>query len=62
MMKLEEIRDSGKLGLITGYKPNRISLYIMLLVAGRSETLMELLYNDMEKYKIDAITQEDINL
>ena len=62
MMKLEEIRDSGKLGLITGYKPNRISLYIMLLVTGRSETLMELLYNDMEKYKIDAITQDDINL
>ena len=61
-MKFEDIKGREKLGLITGYKPNRIALYMMLLVAGRSETLMEFLYNDMERYKIDAITKDDINL
>ena len=38
-------------GLIAGYKPNRISLYILLLSVGRLEDLSEILYKDMQKYK-----------
>ena len=51
MVKFEEIKDSKKRGLIAGYKPNRISLYILMLESGRGEELMELLWKDMEKYK-----------
>ena len=40
------------MGLIHGYKPNRISLYIVLLNANRLEELNDLLYRDMEEYKI----------
>ena len=40
-----------KIGLISGYKPNRISLYILMLTTGRHDELMECLYKDMEKYK-----------
>ena len=40
------------MGLIHGYKPNRISLYIVLLNANRLEELNDLLYKDMEEYKI----------
>ena len=51
-MKFEEIKETKKRGLIAGYEPNRISLYILMLGSGRNEELLELLYNDMEKYKI----------
>jgi len=44
---------SEKIGLIAGYKPNRISLYILMLNAGRLDELMECLYKDMEEYKED---------
>ena len=40
-------------GLIKGYKPNRISFYIMLLMASREDELLEVLYKDMEQYKIN---------
>ena len=61
-MKFEEIKDSKKRGLIAGYEPNRISLYILMLGSGRNEELLELLYNDMEIYKIsNGITEDDIN-
>lgn len=40
------------MGLIHGYKPNRISLYIVLLNANRFTELNDLLYADMEEYKI----------
>ena len=40
-----------KIGLISGYKPNRISLYILMLTTGRHDELLECLYKDMEKYK-----------
>ena len=42
-----------KRGLIAGYKPNRISLYILLLTSGRLDDLADILYKDMEKYKED---------
>jgi len=40
-----------KIGLVAGYKPNRISFYILLLGAGRLDMLMKVLYEDMEPYK-----------
>lgn len=51
----ENTQDSTqeKIGLIAGYKPNRISLYILMLVSGRYDDLMDCLYRDMEEYKID---------
>ena len=38
-------------GLIKGYKPNRLSFYIILLRTGRYTELEKALYKDMEKYK-----------
>ena len=40
-------------GIIAGYKPNRLSLYILMLSTGRDDELMKTLYKDMEEYKID---------
>ena len=40
-------------GLVNGYEPNRISLYILLLMSSREDELLEILYKDMEKYKIN---------
>ena len=62
MVKFEEIKDSKKRGLIAGYEPNRISLYVLMLSAGRNEELMDLLMHDMEEYKIaDGVTFDDID-
>ena len=61
-MKFEELKDSKKRGLIAGYEPNRISLYVLMLSAGRNEELMELLMHDMQKHKIaDGVTFDDID-
>ena len=49
---MEEV-SNNKRGLIAGYKPNRISLYILLLHSGREDELLEVLYKDMEEYKIN---------
>ena len=48
---LEEVKEEKKRGLIAGYKPNRISLYILLIQTGRVNELLEVLYKDMEQYK-----------
>ena len=45
--------DNNKKGLIHGYKPNRLSLYILLINTGRIDELVKILYKDMEKYKLD---------
>ena len=50
-MESQEIKSTKKIGIIAGYKPNRISLYILMLTTGRLDELMEVLYKDMEKYK-----------
>ena len=42
-----------KQGLVNGYEPNRISLYILLLMSSREDELLEVLYKDMEQYKIN---------
>ena len=47
-----KVVSDEKRGLIAGYKPNRISLYILMLTTGRHEELMKVLYKDMEEYKI----------
>ena len=48
---LEEVKETKKIGLIAGYKPNRISLYILLIQTGRINELLKVLYKDMEQYK-----------
>lgn len=56
-----------KQGLISGYKPNPISKYIVLLSCGRTKELEKQLYKDMEVYKINEpfylidIFQDDVN-
>ena len=47
----EEVPETKKRGLIAGYNPNRISLYILMLTTGRLDELMEVLYKDMEAYE-----------
>ena len=46
-------------GLVAGYKPNRISLYILLLSSGRLDELADVFYKDMEKYKIVEEEEQD---
>ena len=50
-MSKVEIKNQKKIGLIAGYKPNRISVYILLLECGRIESLREALWKDMEPYR-----------
>ena len=42
-----------KQGIIAGYKPNRLSLYIVLIHTGRIDELIKVLYEDMEEYKLE---------
>jgi hypothetical protein len=46
------IKENEKRGLIAGYNPNRISLYIFLINCGRVKECMKIMWDDMEKYKI----------
>ena len=49
---LEEVKEAEKKrGLIAGYKPNRISYYILLIQTGRITELLKVVYKDMEQYK-----------
>ena len=52
---MKQVIDSTKKnnGLISGYEPNKISLYIILLNSNRLEELNECLWNDMQKHKIN---------
>jgi hypothetical protein len=52
MSDKKEIPDE-KRGLIAGYKPNKLSLYLLLLNTGRTHELDKLLWEDMEEYKIE---------
>ena len=38
-------------GLFKGYKPNRLSLYLLMLSSGRSDELYDVIMKDMEEYK-----------
>jgi hypothetical protein len=49
---MTDTKQSG-VGIIAGFKPNRLSLYILLLSTNRLDELMNTLYKDMEQYKED---------
>ena len=51
-MLMEEIESTKGKGLIAGYEPNRLSLYILLLQTDRLDMLQVTLWKDMEQYKI----------
>ena len=57
----EEIKETKKRGLVSGFEPNRISLYILLLASGRIDELEKTLWKDMEKYRIKATEVEANN-
>ena len=48
-------------GLVHGYEPNRISFYILLLMSSREDELLEVLYKDMEQYKINPNNKGESN-
>jgi len=48
----EEVKSNKNRGLIAGYEPNKLSFYIILLHSDRLEELNDVLWKDMEKYKI----------
>ena len=48
---MEEIESTKGKGLIAGYEPNRLSLYILLLQTDRLDMLQDTLWKDMEQYK-----------
>ena len=54
----EEI-EGTKIGLIAGYKPNRISLYILMLTTGRLDELADLLYKEPLSREEDDGQEED---
>jgi len=49
---MEEIESTKGIGLVEGYEPNKLSLYILLLESRRLDELYKLLWKDMEEYKI----------
>tara|TARA_R110000824_G_scaffold17436_2_gene70736 strand:- start:363 stop:548 length:186 start_codon:yes stop_codon:yes gene_type:complete len=51
MEKMTEIESTKGRGLVAGYEPNKLSLYILLLESRRLDELYNLLWKDMEKYK-----------
>ena len=48
---MEEIESTKGKGLIAGYKPNRLSFYILMLQTNRLDMLQDALWKDMEEYK-----------
>jgi len=48
---IEKTKES--VGLFHGYKPNRLSVYLILLQAERTEECYDVIYKDMAKYKIE---------
>ena len=54
-------QHNKKRGLIAGYEPNRISLYLMYLYSNRLQELEKVLLGDMEKYQINP-NEEESNL
>ena len=50
-MITKTVKSNNGKGLINGYKPNKLSFYIILLKTGRYAELEKILYADMKKYK-----------
>ena len=42
------------IGIYAGFKPNRISFYLLLLQTGRIDELEDTMFKDMEEYRIEA--------
>ena len=57
---MEEVTNKER-GLVAGYEPNRMSLYILLLASDRLDELADILYKDMEQYKINPNNKEKCN-
>ena len=51
-LELSKKMGTKNRGLIAGYEPNRLSLYIILINSDRIDELNDVLWKDMEKYKI----------
>ena len=47
-----ERKPKEERGLFSGYKPNRLSLYLLMISAGRSNELYDVILKDMKQYKI----------
>ena len=60
-MSYEEV-TSKKRGLIAGYEPNRISLYLMSLYSDRLQDLERILLDDMMEYKINPNNKGESNV
>jgi len=55
-----ETKDNNQdRGLIAGYRPNRLSFYLILIFSGRIGELQEAIVKDMEKYKIVEEEEQD---
>jgi hypothetical protein len=50
--ELIQRKDAEERGLIAGYKPNNLSRYLVLYLSDRTDEMIELLWKDMEEYKI----------
>ena len=48
---MEQTNDDSR-GIYAGFKPNRISFYLLLLQTGRHDELQDAMFKDMEKYRI----------
>ena len=57
-----EVVSDERLGLVADYKPNRISLYILLLGCGRHKQLVDLLYEDEKRFKMNNQKYKNIIL
>ena len=44
--------DAEDRGLIAGYKPNRLSFYLVMYLSGRNDEMIQQMWKDMEKYKV----------
>jgi len=53
--------DEKKRGLHYGYKPNRISLYLLMIDTGRIDELRNTLYDDMEKFRLTEKEMKELD-
>ena len=44
--------DAEDRGLIAGYKPNRLSFYLVMYLSGRVDEMIQQIWKDMEEYKL----------
>jgi|TARA_R110002051_G_scaffold88750_2_gene156465 hypothetical protein len=44
--------DAEDRGLIAGYKPNRLSFYLVMHLSGRDNEMIQQMWKDMDEYKL----------